>query len=154
MNTRLVTSALCAGALVIACRSHARNEAASAPAKVSHHTDASGKLSTSVAARPQGKNVKLALRISNTTAKRLELSFPNGQSYDFVVVDSSGNEIWRWGKGRMFTRTLRNKYIERGESLEIAERWNNVPGPGRYAVIATLTSSNYPVSERIEFTVQ
>ena len=93
----------------------------------------------------------LSLHVVNTTKKKLEVNFANGQSYDFVVVDSLGREVWRWGKGRMFTQSLRNKFVDGGDSFEVEERWDNPPAPGRYTAIATLTSTNYPVSERVDF---
>jgi len=154
MKPRLVVSLFCAGAITATgCRAHARPDAAAAPMKA-HPPENPVKLASSFAVNTAGRQVQLALHVMNTTKKSLELDFPNGQSYEFVVVDSIGREVWRWGEGRMFTQTFHNKFVDGGDSFEIAERWDEAPAPGRYTAIATLTSSNFPVSERAEFTVR
>jgi hypothetical protein len=153
MNSRLVISLLCVGAIGVACRSHAHTDASTAPLRT-RPADTTTKLAASLNVNAKGKEVRLALHILNTTRKSIELDFPNGQSYEFVVVDSIGREVWRWGQGRMFTQTFRNKFVDGGESFDVAERWGDTPPPGRYTAIATLTSSNFPVSERVDFTVR
>jgi len=97
--------------------------------------------------------VHLALRVTNVGGKRAELNFPNGKSYDFAVTDSTGLEVWRWAKGRMFTQGVQNKQLPAGDALRVSETWSDAPKPGRYTAIATLNSSNYPVEQRAEFVV-
>jgi hypothetical protein len=98
--------------------------------------------------------MRFALRIVNTSAKRVELTFPSGQTHDFVVVDSAGREVWRWGSGRMFTQTLRNKLLSAGASLELEESLKSVTlPPGRYIARGTLVSDNYPLAQETSFTV-
>lgn len=97
------------------------------------------------------QEVSFALKIKNVGGKHAELDFPTGQTYDIVVVDSIGREVWRWAKGRMFTQNLQNKELGGGDEMQIAESWK--PKTGRYTAIATLASSNYPVEQRAEFVV-
>jgi Intracellular proteinase inhibitor len=99
-------------------------------------------------------SVRLALHVQNTGKKRVELTFPSGQTYDFVILDTLGREVWRWGNGRMFTQALRNKSLGGGETLDLEETWkaSSLP-PGRYTARALLTSENYPLVEQTEFTV-
>ncbi len=90
----------------------------------------------------------------NNTRKNIELTFPTGQTHDFVILDSAGREMWRWGSGRMFTQTLRNKLLGGGEALEMEETMNRKPlPPGRYTAKAFLTSANYPLVQEAAFTV-
>src|SRR5207244_1976390 len=42
--------------------------------------------------------VHFQLRVTNSTSKRVELTFASGQAYDFIIVDSIGREIWRWAE--------------------------------------------------------
>ena len=105
--------------------------------------------STSTSRRSE---VRFALDVKNVGNKHAELDFPSGQSYDFIVVDSIGREVWRWANGRMFTQSVQNKQLGAGESMRIAEAWT--PQAGRYTAIATLNSSNYPVEQRAEFVVR
>ncbi len=97
--------------------------------------------------------VRLKFNVRNAGAKHVELNFRNGQVYDFLVVDSAGREVWRWGSGRLFTQAVRNKQLSKGESLRAEARWSHAVTPGRYMAIATLTSSNYPLEQRVEFVV-
>ena len=174
MNTRLIISLLCAGALAFACgpRSHSEPttlasalpiKAASVQAAVTSLTSHSKK---SGAAKADAKidsrlnvsiakhDVHLALDVKNTGGKHAELTFPSGQSYDFVVVDSVGREVWRWSHGHLFTQGVKNKQLGAGEAMQVEESWTDGVKPGKYTAIATLKSSNYPVEQRVDFVMQ
>lgn len=98
--------------------------------------------------------IRFALQVMNNTRKNVELTFPTGQTHDFVILDSAGREVWRWGSGRMFTQTLRNKLLGGGEVLEMEETMNRKPLPaGRYTAKGFLTSANYPLVQEASFTV-
>jgi hypothetical protein len=97
------------------------------------------------------QEVRFALNVKNIGGRHAELDFPNGQTYDIVVIDSVGHEVWRWAKGRMFTQNVQNKDLGGGDVMRIAESWK--PKTGRYTAIATLASSNYPVEQRADFVV-
>jgi hypothetical protein len=91
----------------------------------------------------------------NTTKKKVELTFPTGQTHDFVIVDSLGREMWRWAAGRMFTQTLRNRLLGAGELLEVEETMETkrpLP-PGNYTARAILKSTNYPLVQQAQFTI-
>src|SRR4051812_26758669 len=143
MNTRLIISLLCAGALAFACGPRSRSEApttlASAlplhatsvkpavvpavprPKKSTSKADTrlDSKLNVTVAHR----GVHLALNVKNVGGKHAELSFASGQAYDFVVVDSVGKEVWRWSGGRMFTSGVQNKQLGAGDVMQVSESW-------------------------------
>jgi len=173
MNTRLIISLLCAGALAFACGPRSRSEApttlanalplrsnsakpSSAPV-VPHAKKASAKadarLDSKLNVTVARNDVHLALDVKNVGGKHAELTFSNGQAYDFVVVDSSGREVWRWSGGRMFTSGVQNKQLGVGDVMQVSENWAT-PKPGHYTAIATLKSSNFPVEERVEFVMQ
>jgi hypothetical protein len=105
-----------------------------------------------VAVANQG--VRLALDVKNVGDKYAEITFPDGQSYEFVVVDSVGREVWRWSNRRMFTQGVQNRQLGTGESMQLSEMWAPNAKPGRYTVIATLKSSNYPVEQRANIVLQ
>ena len=178
MNTRLVISLLCAGALAFACGPRSRSEAPSSlataqtaqPVRASqaphtsrpgatprgkHHDTGSARTDVKIDSRldvfVEPREVRFALNVKNVGGKHAELDFPSGQTYDIVVVDSIGREVWRWAKGRMFTQNVQNKELGGGDEMQIAESWK--PKTGRYTAIATLASSNYPVEQRADFIV-
>ena len=160
ITSRLVIWLLCAGALVLACGPHARhNESAAAsttdepPPPPRPATAANGKvLATSANVSVNGA-VSLSLHVTNLADHSLELDFPNGQTHDFVVLDSNGDELWRWSRGRMFTQALQNKLLSSSETVTYEERWDPHGNQGDFTLVAILRSSNYPVEERVQFKV-
>jgi hypothetical protein len=176
MNTRLIIPLLCAGALAFACGPRSRSEPSAAlatalpvraasltssPSSAAEHAPrrstaaskaSAAKLDSRLKVDVAQHEVRFALDVTNVGGKHAEVDFPSGQSYDFVVVDSAGHEVWQWSNGRMFTQTVQNKQLAGGESMQVAEHWKATAG--RYTAIATLRSSNYPVEERAEFVVR
>ena len=92
-----------------------------------------------------------ALKLTNDGKKHVELAFPNGQQYDFTVLDSAGREVYRWGAGRMFTQSVQNKLIDGDETMHIDERAEMTLPHGKYLAVATLRSSNFPMKQSSAF---
>ena len=166
MNRRLIISLLCAGALAFACVPRSRSEApaslgtasasqAATPAPAPRKSVAKNeaRLDSRLNVTVANHDVRLALAVKNIGGKHAEITFPSGQSYDFVVVDSLGREVWHWSTGRMFTQGLRNKQLGTGDSMQVDEEWKSPPQAGHYTAIATLNSSNYPVEQRVDFVI-
>ncbi|HEX7939146.1 MAG TPA: BsuPI-related putative proteinase inhibitor [Gemmatimonadaceae bacterium] len=175
MSSRFLIPVLCIGAVVYACgprsrgdASGARQDAASlaqtvsrpvAPRAESRATsrksaDQKAMVSAHLTVSTDPSAVRLALHVVNMSNRRVEVNFPSGQTYDFVIVDSIGREVWHWGSGRMFTQTLRNKLLDGGESMELRETWKTESlAPGRYTARGVLKSENYPLTQTTEFVV-
>jgi hypothetical protein len=175
MSSRVLIPLLCLGAVAFACGPRARNEASTpkksgatvaqntntTPAivpqgapRVTSKASSNSPVSATMSVRSTETNVSFELLVTNTGKKRVEINFPSGQTYDFVVIDSIGREMWRWGGNRMFTQAVRNKLLGAGESLEFQESMKTRGlAPGRYTARATLTSANYPLLQEAEFTV-
>lgn len=171
MNSRLIFALVCAGALAFACspRSHSQASqpaalASALPLKVTppverapRHAGATTKSEAKLDSRfdvtVDPRAIHFALGVKNVGRKHLELTFPSGKSYDFVVVDSIGREVWRWSNGRMFTQGVQNKQLSTGDSMHAKEAWTS-PTPGHYTAIATLNSTNYPTEQRMDFVVR
>jgi len=112
------------------------------------------KLNTRFDIKVDSHSVHFALVVKNVGGKHAELNFADGQSYDFVVSDSTGREVWQWSNGRIFTQSVQNKQLGAGESMRVSESWRRRSAPaGRYTVTATLKSSNYPSEQRATFTL-
>lgn len=151
MNRRYIIPLLCAGALAFACgpRTHSSEAAASTPHE---RTAESAPLASSLGVTVDN-GVDLAFHVTNAADRHVELDFPSGQLYDFVVLDSLGREVWRWSRGHMFTQTLQNRLLSSGETLSWEERWDHPGRHGAYTAVALLRSSNYPVEKRVAFRV-
>lgn len=162
MNTRLVISVLVLGALAFACGPRPSRSESAAPmatvatARPARHDARAAipKLASDFGVRVGGEAVEFAMHVTNAGAKDVEISFPSGQTYDFVVLDSLGRQVWRWGDGRMFTQSLQNKSLSSGDDMDIAERWEHGALHGKYTAVATLRSSNFPMEQRVDFVVQ
>jgi hypothetical protein len=173
MSSRFLVPVLCIGAVAYACGPRTRNEA-NAPKRNSSLAQVASKNAPAPrkSARKVAKSetatvgaklyvhagessIRLALHVVNSGTKRVEITFPSGQTYDFVILDSLGREMWHWGSGRMFTQTLRNKLLDGGEALDIEETWVTAAlAPGRYTARGVLTSVNFPLTQQTEFTVE
>ena len=172
MNLRLAFSVVLVGTLAYACRPQSRDDAARERAVIAQQgvnlasiggsamrsTDAveksvkntSSTLATKFSVAMDGNDVRFRLSVVNATRKSVEVNFASGQAYDFVVVDSVGREVWRWSTGRIFTQSVRNNLLGKGDSINAVETWSPAK-PGKFTAIAQLTSSNYPVEEKVAF---
>jgi hypothetical protein len=177
MNTRILIPLLLSGAVALACGSRSHADAthpadrsvrqagtptaimvAAVPnvkeAKRAGTSANAAPLKSAFVVRAEARAIHFSLDLTNSTKKNLELEFPSGQEYDFAVLDSTGREVYRWGKERMFTQSLQNRVLDSGETRRYEERADKALPNGSYVAIATLRSSNYPVQERVNFRLQ
>jgi hypothetical protein len=171
MSSRVVFSALCVGAVAFACGPQTHNDASapqSAAIVATNRGDIAiaqqgetprarlkdSALDAQLIVRTSESPMRLALHVVNTSKKRVELTFPSGQTHDFVVLDTAGREVWRWASGRMFTQALRNKLLGAGSTLELEAEFDAPRlAPGRYIARGSLVSNNYPLIQEAEFTI-
>lgn len=168
MDKRLIFSLLCAGALAFACGPGSHTEApaalasalplasttrsvARAPLHRRDVHDDNSKIDSHLLVKVAQHTVRFALQVKNIGGKHVELTFPNGQAYDFAVLDPAGREVWRWSSGRMFTQGVQNRLLGTGEAMNAGATWAAGRAAGRYTVVATLNSTNFPSEERSEF---
>ena len=171
MSSRFLIPVLCIGAVAYACGPRTQSDAAGLrktdgattrvasapttkrPATTRKGPDRKPAIAARLTVSAEPTAIRLALHVVNTGNRRVEVNFPSGQTYDFVIVDSIGREVWHWGSGRMFTQTLRNRLLDGGESINVQETWTGALTPGRYTARGILKSENFPVTETAEFTV-
>lgn len=153
MNRQVPITLLCSAALAFACGPRARNESTSAKSEPSQveRVAAGSPLAASMDVQVSNE-VKFAFEVMNAGKKKLEVNFPDGRTHDVVVLDSLGREVWRWSEGRMFTQAMQNRVLRTSDALRYVEAWES-PAPGRYVAVATLVSTNHPVTQRKEFVV-
>ncbi len=154
LSSRLLIALLGAGALALACGPHVASTDSDANAETPGNVQPNDgtPLATSLDVSVRD-DVTLTLHVTNTSGKRVELTFPSGQTHEFVVVDSTGKEVWRWSNGRLFTQAIQNKLLTSKESAKYEETWDPSQATGKFTAIARLVSSNYPIEERVEFTL-
>ena len=152
MQSRLVIALLAAGGIAFACGPRPfESEAASAAAPIVKPRPGGPALATTLELSVSA-TVDLRLHVTNGTSKKIELTFPSGQTHDFYILDGSGREVWRWSTGRMFTQSVQNKLIEAGGTVSYADSRAGPLPAGTYTAVAVLLSSSHPIEQRVEFT--
>lgn len=166
MNVRAVLiPLLCVGAIALACGPRAHSQASLVSLNLANKPAASRqqqkparkkessvtKITPTFTVHVDGDALQFSLEVTNVGKKNVELTFPNGQTHDFAVLDSVGREVYRWSTTRMFTQSVQNRTIEDGETLRIAERASPSLPAGSYVAVATLRSTNFPVQEKVAF---
>jgi hypothetical protein len=120
---------------------------ACAPIEPETGADSAPALSPSLQAYTAGDEVAFVLLVLNTTDEPIDITFPSGQSFDFVVT-GAGDEIWRWSAERLFTQAVRTERVEPGEALSYQASWQPEEGHrGEFTVVGRLTSSDHPVEQ-------
>jgi hypothetical protein len=154
MKGRLTFGLLSAAVLAFACgpRASTGDSAGAVRATRARAASQHGPALVSTLAVVVKNGVAMDFRVVNAGAKRLEVNFPNGQTHEVIVVDSLGNEVWRWSTGRMFTQSLQNRVMHSSDTLNYDAVWQHAPA-GKYTAIATLASENFPMEQRAEFVV-
>ncbi len=154
--SRVLIWLLCAGAIALACVPRAQTRPThpdSTAAAPQQSTADSTMLASSLDVNVTGGDVRLVFHVTNRSDRKVELTFPSGQRYDFAVLDADGREIWRWSVDRMFTQAIQTRLLDPNETLTADERWSAGDRTGRFTAVAQLRSSNYPIEQRVQFTL-
>ena len=153
MQNRILLPLLLAASVAFARGSFA-NDANKPIASKQEATDENEILGTTFnIIRPTGdaESLKFALRVVNNTTKMVEIQFPDGQTHDFVVNDSTGKEVWRWSEGRMFTQAMKSKTLKGKDDTVFEESWEPTGHHGAFTAVAILKSENFPVETSVQF---
>ena len=171
MNARTVLiPLLCIDALALACGPRSHTEASLVTAFIANDAPAAAHVSKRAAKKQSGQNVtrvtgvfavqavnntvRFAFDVTNDGKKNVELTFPDGKTHDFAILDADGREVYRWAKGRMFTQSMQTKSLDDGETMHIAEQATTTLPRGSYVAVATLRSTNFPMQERVSFEIR
>jgi hypothetical protein len=112
---------------------------------------APSELGAALNVRVEGDSVRLELHITNATGGPLTLEFGTAQRYDFEILGSGGEAVWRWSDDMMFAQVLGEEVLAAGETRRYGAVWPAPGAAGSYVARALLLSLNYPVELRTEF---
>jgi len=72
----------------------------------------------------------------------MTLYYRTSQRYDLAVIDSQGQEVWRWSRNRAFAQVTEEVPLGANEVRSFSETWDQrdndgqqVP-PGNYRIVA------------------
>lgn len=151
MDIKIVFPIAAAATLAFACGPWSQTQAES---RVSHQHVTEGKPLGTVLEVRAGGEIDLALRVTNTSKRTLELHFPDGFTHDFFVIDSEGHEVWRWSEGRMFTSGIQTRQLRSTGSVTYHNKAKRQLPKGEYTAVAVLRSGNHPMETRVAFSQQ
>jgi hypothetical protein len=85
------------------------------------------------------------LTFRHSQPEPIALTFPSGQTFELVIRNERGNEVYRWSDGKAFTLAIRRLEFGAGESnwpvsVELRDREGKPFPPGRYFAEAWLTT--------------
>jgi hypothetical protein len=88
----------------------------------------------------QGTPIPLAIRVA--VREPTTLYYRTSQRYDLAVINSQGQEVWRWSRDRTFAQVTEEVPLEANGMLSFTETWDQrdndgqqVP-PGNYQIVA------------------
>ena len=88
----------------------------------------------------QGRLIQLGITVA--VREPMTLYYRTSQRYDLAVVNSEGQEVWRWSQDRTFAQVTGEVPLEASEALSFAGTWDQrdndgqqVP-PGNYRIVA------------------
>lgn len=149
MSPRILPLLLASAAIAYACGP--RGHASESPAK--HQNKQADKGLEASLKVSVNSEIRLALHLTNSDDRHVELRFPNGQTHDFVVLDTIGREIWKWSDGRLFTQSMQSRVLDRNETVTYAADWDPGTLQGTYVAMVSLRSENHPVEQRVRFEI-
>lgn len=154
MRDKVPFTLVCIAVLAFACGPRPRGDGATerSTVKRTEAVDARAPLAPSLDVAIND-GVQFNFDVTNAGARKVELLFNDGRTHDIVVMDTLGREVWRWSDGRLFTQTVQSKVLRASDTMSFAEAWTD-PKPGSYIAVASLPSRNYPVEQRVAFTVR
>jgi hypothetical protein len=134
----------CAVALS-ACPPEVRDEPAAEP------SPAAARLASSLHVESYADSARFSLLVTNPADQPVELTYPTGQSFDFVV-EQNGRELWRWSDDRVFTQAIRQETLGPEETLNFAATWTPPAGAeGEFTVRGMLTTQEHTAEQQARF---
>jgi len=111
-------------------------------------------VTTDRAAYGPDEPIAIRLDVANRTDTSVVFHFSDGQRYDFLIQDVSGETLWRWSADKGFIQMLGEEVLGPGETLTFSETFEGQLTPGTYAVVGKLGATNFPLTAATGVTVR
>jgi Intracellular proteinase inhibitor/Immunoglobulin-like domain of bacterial spore germination len=103
-------------------------------------------ISTSVSVESMPEQAVFHISVTNQSTTEKELLFNSGQKFELIITNQSGEEVYRFSEGKMFTQALEMVRLKAGEKKTWDTTWDykedgkRVPS-GKYDAVATVVAS-------------
>ena len=77
----------------------------------------------------EGEPIQLAITVA--VREPMTLYYRTSQRYDLAVVNSEGQEVWRWSRDRAFAQVTEEESLKANEMLSFAETWDQRDNDGQ-----------------------
>lgn len=114
-------------------------------------------LASSLEVEIGAEDIRFMLRVTNgATAEEVVLRFPTAQRFDFLVLSSDGETVWRWSEGRLFAQVLGTERLAPGETVYYTAVWDYPADltTGRFRAVGRVTASNRTVERSTWFRLE
>jgi Intracellular proteinase inhibitor/Immunoglobulin-like domain of bacterial spore germination len=103
-------------------------------------------IGTSVNVETKPDQAVFHMTVTNQSNKEKELLFNSGQKFELIITNQSGEKVYRFSEGKMFTQALEMVRLKVGESKTWDTSWDykkngkRVPS-GKYVAVITIVAS-------------
>ena len=108
-------------------------------------------LATSMEVEVAPAAVELILHVTNAGDAPVVFTFPSAQRHDFRIVTETGEAVWLWSEGRMFTQALVTDTLAPGETWRLASQWEPGARAGRFTAVGRLMARDTALEQRVTF---
>ncbi|WP_134701785.1 BsuPI-related putative proteinase inhibitor [Ammoniphilus sp. YIM 78166] len=101
----------------------------------------------------QTKRIHVTFGVKNQTEKDVELTFPSGQRYDYVVKNEEGTVVKHYSIDKLFIQAIQTITIKPGDELKYEEVFEDLE-PGTYSFEFWITAQDTDLRDQATFIVQ
>lgn len=87
-----------------------------------------------------GEPVEVTFALKNNANEPLTFNFNSGQTYDLLVFNMAGEQVWNWAANKRFAMALREVTLAAGETQKFSAQWD-----GRTLMDSKIASGKYTV---------
>ncbi|MHB1041970.1 MAG: BsuPI-related putative proteinase inhibitor [Eubacteriales bacterium] len=98
----------------------------------------------------RGEPVSITLTKRNVSNSTISLRYRTGQRFDFLARRSSGQVVWRWSRGQVFTQQTARVTLSPGESQVFRVTWDQRDNRGLQVEPGTFTIASINVAEGLK----
>ncbi|MCH1625844.1 BsuPI-related putative proteinase inhibitor [Ferdinandcohnia quinoae] len=102
------------------------------------------KLETNVEIEPNESEANIIITLKNTSENSVNIIFPSGQKFDFVITNEAGHEVYSYSIDKSFVQVLEEIELKAGTEESWVEKWDYTTNDGE-----RLPAGEYKISAKV-----